>query len=114
MRAWAEKLGLNGHSALHAIITDKRKTPKKYIPLFIKNLSLDTQEGLYFETLVDIQRARNIDEKELYLQRLKTLSPRKEIRMLEVESYKHLKNPLHAILIEMTALKGFQPNTEWI
>ncbi len=114
VRSWARQLGLKAHNPLYEVISEKRAFPKRYVSLLITNLKMGPKEGLYFETLVDLQRAKSALEQEMYWSRLKSLSPHKSLQMSEVDCYKFLKNPLHALLIELTAVKGFRLNAEWI
>jgi uncharacterized protein (TIGR02147 family) len=114
LRAWAKHLGMESHGPLHLILSGQRALPKKHVPLFIENLGLTPREGLYFETLVDLHRARSHEQKEFYLNRLTELSNRGEVRMFEVESFKYLANPIHTLILEMTALRGFRFDPKWI
>lgn len=114
LRSWAQKMGWKAHNPLYEILNGKRSIPKKYVPSFIQSLNLGAKEGLYFETLVDLQKAKRVDEKEFYLNQLKSLSPKKEIQFIEVDTYKYLSHPLHGLIIEMTSLKGFEPEPFWI
>jgi len=114
VRAWSKKMGLKFHGPLYDILRGQRKIPKSYIPGFIKTLPLDSKESIYFETLVDINRAKKADEKEYFISRLSQLSPKKSIRFYELESFSSMKDPLHFALIEMTQLKGFKYDLNWI
>ncbi len=114
IRAWAKQLNMKYHNSLHEIITGKRKLPKSYIPLLIDNLKLPIHEGLYLNTMVDLQKARTIKEKEIYVERLRSLSPKAKLNMHEVETFRSLKNPLHIIITELSCLKGFKNDPAWI
>jgi uncharacterized protein (TIGR02147 family) len=106
MRAWARSLGLEGHAPLHLMMKGQRPIPKKYLPKFIESLGLSAREGMFFETLTDLKRARSMDEKNFYLKRLRELRPSAEFKVVEVEAFKVLSEPLHTLLLEMTALAG--------
>jgi len=114
LRSWAKQLGMKSHGPLHAILNQQRKIPKKLVPTFIKSLKLNKQEERYFEALVDFQRSKSIDEKELYKERLEKLSPTPLREVSDLEAYKYITDPLHIILAEMTQLKGFQNDPVWI
>lgn len=114
LRSWANSLGMKSHGPLHAMLAGQRSIPKKYIPLFIQSLKLDKKEAKYFEILVDIQRAKSIKEKELYMERLTQLSPKKLREVSDIEAYKYITDPLHIIVAEMTALPKFKNSLVWI
>jgi uncharacterized protein (TIGR02147 family) len=81
----------------------------------VSNLKLGPQEAHYFETLIDLQRSKSLEEKQLYSDRLTELSPSTDgVRLTEVEVYKSIKDPLHSLLLEMTTLDGFQNDLRWI
>lgn len=114
IRSWAKQMDMKYHNPLHEMVKGKRKVSKSYIPQFIKALSLDVHEGNYFDTLVCLQRAKLPQEKEIYLERLRFLSPKPKLAMLEVESFHSLKDPLHVIITELSGLKGFKTDAKWI
>ncbi len=114
IRAWAKFLKMKHHNPLQEMLKGKRKIAKAYVPHFIKTLELTIDEGFYFDTLVSLQRAKANEEKELYLERLRSLSPRQSLSMFEVEAYRSIKDPLHVIITELSALKGFQNDARWI
>jgi uncharacterized protein (TIGR02147 family) len=114
LRAWAKQLGMKSHAPLHDILNGKRKVPKKLIPPLLKSLKLDAKATKYFETLVDLQRSKSEDEKELYLERLKKLSPAEMRSVNDLETYKVVSDPIHLILSELSQLKSFDPNPTWM
>ncbi|MGK5086384.1 TIGR02147 family protein [Bdellovibrionota bacterium FG-2] len=114
LRAWSRQMGCESHAPLHLMIAGKRLIPKKYIPFFVSTLKLTPKEGLYFETLVDLSRAKGVEQKTLYLDRLKGLAPQTKVRMHEVDSFRCLGDPLHTILLEMSVLAGFKSDPHWI
>ncbi len=114
IRAWAKSLEMSSHSALHKILNGKRSVPRKYIRSFSKSLSLSTREVIYFETLVNLEKAKTLEEKESCHERLKVLYPKTPLKAVEIEAYKCLKDPLHFIILEMTEIKNFELNSRWI
>jgi len=107
LRSWAKHLGLESHAPLHLMISGKRNIPKKYVPTFANYFDLTAKESLYFETLVDLERSKDIEKKEFYLQRLRKLSPRHDVKMVEIEQFRFLRDPLHTLLLEMVDLHSF-------
>jgi len=114
LRAWAQRLGMKSHGPLHAMLSSQRNIPKKYIPLLIKSLGLEKKEAKFFELLVDLQRSKSIEEKELYLARLKQLSPKELREVNDIDAYKYITEPLHIIIAEMTTLPKFKNSLGWI
>ena len=115
IRSWASQMGLSSHGGLQQILAGKRTVPKKYIPGIIKTLSLNTGEAMYFETLIDFEKAKNPEEKEIYYKRLNHLRPNKrEVQVLEIENFKYFQNPLHSIIRTMIERSDFENNPEWI
>ncbi len=109
MRSWAKSIGINGHGSLQQILAGSRNLPKKYIPALVKSMMLSNEEGLYFETLVDIEKSKTKEEASIYEARLESIRLRnKNFNAHVVENYKYFDNPLHSILRTMTELKGFQ------
>src|SRR5690606_34834094 len=114
LRSWAKNLGMKSHGPIHAMLKGERTIPKKYVPKLINSLKLNIQESKFFEALVDFSRAKNLDEKEFYLSKLQSLSP-KELREIdEMIAYKYNVDPLHHIIAEMSELKNFKNDVRWI
>lgn len=114
LRSWAQQLGMKSHGPLHAMLKGQRNIPKKYIPLIIKSLKLQGKEAKFFELLVDLSRAKSMEEKELYRERLQALSPKELREVSDIEAYKYITEPLHIIIAEMTELKVFKNSLGWI
>lgn len=114
LRSWAYQLGMKSHGPLHAMLNGQRSIPKKYVPLFLRSLKLEKREAKFFEILVDLQRAKSVEEKDLYLEKLKQLSPKELREVDDIEAYKYITEPIHIILAEMTELKSFSNSLGWI
>lgn len=114
LRAWATKIGFENNAPLSLMLSGKRPVPKKYLPVFIDDLNLSPHEGVYLETLVDFTNAKNPKQKEYYFKRLESLSPSPTLKMLEVETFKFLGDPIHTQILEMSVLQDFSPSSDWI
>ena len=115
IRAWAHQMGLSSHGGLQQILSGKRTVPKKYIPRIIQSLGLTSGEAMYFETLVDFEKAKTVEEKDIYYKRLTHLRPgKREIQYLELENFKYFENPLHSIIRVMLDRKDFKNDPKWI
>lgn len=111
IRSWAFQMGLSSHGGLQQILARKRTVPKKYIPGIIKPLEFSTGEAMYFETLIDFEKAKTPEEKDIYYKRLNHLRPNKEevkkhnlekfmikIKYCSIKSYKYYKTILRQSL----------------
>lgn len=114
IRAWAAQMSLTHHNPLHEMIKGKRKVPKATIPKLITSLGLNAHEGLYLESMIDLSRARSVEEKTIYLERMKTLSPKQTVMFTELESFRMLQNPLHFFVAELAHQKDFKSDPNWI
>jgi uncharacterized protein (TIGR02147 family) len=114
LRSWAQQLGMKSHGPLHAMLKGQRNIPKKYIPLIIKSLKLSAKEAKFFELLVDYSRAKSIEEKDFYHEKLQALSPKELREVNDIEAYKYITEPLHIIIAEMAELNVFKNSVGWI
>lgn len=114
MTAWAHQMGLENSSPLSLAFKGKRALPKKYLPQIIRTLDLDPSQAQYLEALLDLSRAKTPEQKLLYLERLRQLSPTADLGGQVVEEFKYLSDPMHGAIIEMTDLKDFHESPEWI
>src|SRR5689334_6944602 len=115
LRSWSTRLGFESHSSLHLLLTGKRQIPRKNIKKLAEALGLSVKETNYLELLVEFQRAKSPDEKSYFADKIQSTRGHKStVKMFEVESFKYLSNPLHTVILEMTALKDFNPSPEWI
>jgi len=114
MRAWARKLGLASNATLSLMLSGKRSIPRKYIPIFVSELGLSSQEAIYFESLVELQKARGSRARSFYLERAQILRPKNAPSFVELESLRTLSHPLHMALLEMCELRNFSPDSKTI
>jgi len=115
IRAWAQKLGMNGHGQLQQVLAGKRNLPKKYVPSIVKTLNLSPKEGMYLEALVGLKSAKSKNEKEYYLERLDSLAPKeKNTTFFEIECFKYLQDPLHSIIMTLIDRIDFKEDPAWI
>ena len=114
LRAWSKNLGFENNAPLSLMLSGKRPVPMKYVPLLIQSLGLTPNEGLYLEALLSLSKAKKVEQRNFYLERLRSLSPNSEVKIYEVENYKAIGNPLHAAILEMTELRDFKADPKWI
>ncbi|MDH4466880.1 MAG: TIGR02147 family protein [Bacteriovoracaceae bacterium] len=114
IRSWAKVLKIKHHNSLFEILKRKRKIPPKLVPTFIASLKLDRKEGAYFYQLVNLQRSKSAEEKELILNKLNSISTHKKLELNLVDTFTSLKDPLHIIITELSCLKNFSSDPKWI
>ncbi|MBD67046.1 MAG: hypothetical protein CME62_17725 [Halobacteriovoraceae bacterium] len=114
LRAWARQLGMKSHGPLHAILRKQRKIPKNLVIPLIKSLKLEKDEEKYFETLVDLSRAKKPEEVSFYQEKLAKLSPVPLREIHDLEAYRYLTDPVHITVAEMTQLKSYQDSSVWL
>ena len=114
LRAWANQLGISSHGSFYQMVLGKRPLPKKYIKPISKSLDLKPKESMYLETLIELSRAKSMEHKSYCQERLQELAPGKKLSFYEIETFHFLKNPLNGAIIELTSLKDFTFDVEWI
>lgn len=114
LRAWASQLGISSHGTFYHIVQGKRPLPKKYVKPVSQSLGLGAKESMYLETLVDLSKAKTMEHKAYYKDRLQELAPGEKLSFYEIETFQFLKNPLNGAIIELTNLTGFNSDPVWI
>ncbi|MCT4641876.1 MAG: TIGR02147 family protein [Bacteriovoracaceae bacterium] len=114
LRAWARQLGMSSHGTFYHIVQGKRPLPKKYVKAISNSLDLSPKESMYLETLIDFSKAKTIEHKSYYRERLQDLAPGRKLNFYEIETFHFLKDPLNGAIIELTNLKGFKNDPLWI
>lgn len=104
-------MGLNYHNALHEIISGKRKVPKSYIPLLKNTFSLSEEEAEYLSLLIDLQRAKNEEEKVFYFNRVLEFKSRKKIaKVLPKDSFHYFSDHMFLIILALCKRDAFKEN----
>lgn len=114
VRAWAKQLGFSSYGSFYQVLQGKRPLPKKYVLAISNSLNLAPKESLYLETLIDFNRAKSMDSKMYYQERLQELAPGEKLSFYEVEAFHCLKNPLNGAIVELTNLQDFVFDAFWI
>jgi uncharacterized protein (TIGR02147 family) len=114
LRVWAKQMGLKEHTPLHLMLNGRRGISKKYIPFFVRSLNLNSKEASFLEILIELERAKDPTLKSFYLDRLNKISPRRTIKVKELEDFKYWSDPIHMILREMVDHPEFTPREQAI
>jgi len=114
VRAWAQQMGLKSHSALVFFLKGQRKIRPVHVHTLLKGMKLSEEEEKFWSALVHLQSAEGDQEKNFYLNQLKSLHPAKDFCILENEKFRLVSDWLHMAILEMTRLKDFQSSPVWI
>ena len=114
LRSWAKQMGFQSHNSLYQVIKGERSMPKSFLPKLQGSLKLNAKELRYLETLIDLNKAKDIKEKEMYLEKLRKISPLKKQSFTEIQNYQFFRDPLKAAIAELALSKGFKANPAWI
>lgn len=114
LRAWSMQMGFRGHTALLFLINGQRKIRTEHIDRLVRGLKLQSEEEKYWRTLVQLRSAKSQVEKNELENQLKLLMVNREQAILETEKFKLVADWIHMAILEMTRLKDFQNDPEWI
>lgn len=114
IRSWAKMLQLKHHNSLFEMLNGKRKISPKIIPNLIKNLKLDRNEAAYLYQLTNLQRSKSMEEKEIILEKISSMTKEKKLPAKLIDSFKMLQDPIHIIITELSSLKDFSSDPKWI
>lgn len=114
LRAWANQLGISSHGTFYQMVKGMRPLPKKYVQPISKSLKLRPKESMYLETLIDLSKAKSLEHKAYYRDRLRELAPGKKLDFYEMDTFHFFKNPINGAIIELANLKDFKSNPFWI
>lgn len=112
---WARKLGVKSPATLHMITKGQRTPGKNLILKLKKDLALNSDEGRFFEILVDLKKHKSHLTASLELMKeLESRHPDKGFKLIDHDEFKMISNWYCWALLEMMNLKGFQENPQWI
>ncbi len=110
---WASKLGLNSISSITMIINGQRHAGKKIQASLIKYFNFNSKETYYFEELVKIAKSSKNDPS-LTILMLEQNDDLKSLREENTEQVDLFFNWKAHCVKELTQLKDFVPDGEWI
>lgn len=107
VRRWAKEMGLSTHSLLVMILQGKRPIRVQHTSFLGKGLGFNTNEQMYFQTLVQYENAKNIEEKNLISNFLSDLHPNGDFTCRELDEFEVIANWIHMTILAITQLKNF-------
>jgi len=113
-RYLAKAAGLGSHSYIRMVLKGQRNLSPQSIAKFATAFKMNKKEASYFEALVFFNQATDTNEKEHYFEKLITIKPLHQISKIAREQYEYLINRHYVVIREMTAMKDFREDLEWI
>lgn len=110
---WASKLGLNSISSITMILNGQRHAGKKIQASLIKYFQFNSKEAYYFEELVKIAKSSK-DDPSLTILLLEQNDDLKTLRDENTEQVDLFFNWKAHCIKELTQIKDFRPDGEWI
>lgn len=110
LRSWARMMGLRDHSLLVLLLKGKRQVRQQHVDFLLRGLAVSEAEKKRFKLLV---QAINAQDEEERLMLLNNFAPHEEVE-LELERFRLISHWLHFAILEMTELKEFRPDPDWI
>lgn len=113
-RRFSRRLGLKSESLLRMVASGKRKATPDLVYRIGAAIGFNSKELEYAEALAGLQRARNLDEKSRYAEKLRGLSPEAQPQLIEIDHLELISGWHHIAILEMTELKDFKSDAAWI
>ena len=103
LRNLAKLLNLSNHTPLSLYLANKRKLPSKYVPRLKEIFDLTVVEGEYLLSLIDLEKAKSPELRQVYLSKLKGESLIYQYRHNYFKQHQIYQRPLGQILLAMFA-----------
>ena len=118
LRAWARNLGLSHVAMLSMVLAKKRRLlpnlSSKISQDLIKRKRLTENEARYLDMLVLFANASTEEEKVFYERILSSLRPDQKFSTLQLDQMRIISDWYHFAVLEMTNLKNFSSDPQWI
>lgn len=115
MRYFAKKLGFQSPNYIQRILVGDRKITEKSMSHFVKLLELDSEEQEYFELLVNVGQAQDMNRRNHYFNQLISIRRKKlKVTTLDESQYVCISSWLHWVIREMSFLEGSIDNVQWV
>ena len=106
IRRFCKQIGFGSHAYLVMILNGRRSLTLKQVPSLATGLSLNSDERIFFQTLIQLENAGSEDEKNLVKLWLNGLNPKPEYRIVEVEQYHLIANWIHMAILTLAKIEG--------
>ena len=113
-RAFSKAAGLTSPNYLKLVIDGQRNISQQMIDKFIKALQLKPSMAAYFRALVNMNQAKDDQEKQSHLEEMQKLIPNSQRNLLELDGLKYLEHWLFPVIREMSLLPDFTDDPYWL
>ena len=107
IRKWAKESGFGSHALMIMILNGKRNLSLKHVPTIALGLKFSSTERQFFQTLIQLDQAKSEEEKQLYRVWLNDLIPGREHHVAQIEHEQVMIDGIHAAIMVMTRIPGF-------
>ncbi|MBF0278500.1 MAG: TIGR02147 family protein [SAR324 cluster bacterium] len=115
LRWFAKEIGYGAPNYVKLIIDGDRNISEKRIRSFAELMGLKKNEREYFELLVHLSQAGDIESRDHYYQRIASIRSKKfHKHQLQGAQFDSLSSWLHLLIREMSFLKDFSDDVNWI
>ena len=113
-RTFAKKAGFSSPNFLQQVIHGQRSLNSTYAVAAANAFKLNKQETDFFQDLVGYGQARNLDEKNLYYQRILKNKRHAAAKALDKSEYDYYNHWYIPVVRELLIHTGFDGRNEWI
>jgi uncharacterized protein (TIGR02147 family) len=113
IRQLALKMGIS-HTLLVMILQGKRSLRVKHAGAIAQGLGLSSQERLYLQALIQLDSAKDVEEKHLCQLLLTELHPEQPVKIRQIEQFELISNWIHMAILSACDLSDFDPAPEAI
>ena len=114
LRKWAKETGFGSHALLFMILNGKRNLTLKHVLVIAQGMKFTSNERLFFQTLIQLDQAKNEEERQLYRLWLNDLVPGRDHHVAKLEHEQVMIDGIHAAIMVMTRIPGFDFTPESI
>lgn len=116
LRAWSKQLGYENPAFVSHILKSRRTLKMTVATKFSRNLKLTGKVKKYFELLVLLRNSKSADEKNFYIDALKSFRPGNiaPSQSLNLEAFRVISDWYHLAILELVEIKDFANDVEWI
>ena len=108
--SFARYLGIS-QSYLNLVLNKKRKITPKLAEKIIKKLDFNDQETLYFNYLMEIERASNKEIAELFVSKIEKFRKDNNYDELSIDKFKFIADWYYSAVFEALSLSGIPKNS---
>lgn len=107
IRFFARRAGLRSQNYLKVVMDGQRSLTPRNIPKFIKGLNLNTNQAEYFEALVNLNQARDANERQNHMDRIEHLKKKNAAVTLKGRQLEVFSAWQNIVIYEMATQDGF-------